>query len=417
MTTILLSDTHPDFWHDALNYPIGLHVVTVPGELLPLFLMKMPHQFLLAARMNRGVKVYAVPIEVNGDSTLGLMTVFLDDADSPLMLWTPLALDSTSHMLIQTLLAGTFTIRLFDEHNRELLGYLGVAETPLRSRVRLEHVKLYSLTHELAHRWKDAGHSWFSLRTIEDDADAVTVRFETPLYPEDRVFKDERPDLYRFHGTKGFSEVPLVKLEPGQFQEVDIILLLQRIFSPEQIYHAPKRHYDGEEIADVVVITDNLCLIVQAKDSPNTEQMLNNSLKRKRRKSVKQLDEGCTQIGGAINYLDRTRPLVMRIDGRDEVVDLGRRNVLSLVVVREFFLDMYDVYSKRLLQLHAQTGLPCIALDYGELIEYATFCDSEPLFVNAYFQVFNAALDGGTYPRLRFGVRDLFRPDGSFRFS
>jgi hypothetical protein len=92
--------------------------------------------------------------------------------------------------------------------------------------------------------------SWFA----EDDLQAISVKFEAPMYAEDRKFKDERPELFRFHGSTGFMEVSLVKLEPGQFQEMDIILLLQRIFSAEQIYHSPRRVNDGEEICDVFVI-------------------------------------------------------------------------------------------------------------------------------------------------------------------
>lgn len=98
-------------------------------------------------------------------------------------------------------------------------------------------------------------------------------------------------------------------------------------------------------------------------------------------------------------------------------LNLDRRPVLSLVVTRELFLWEYDAYSQALLALHADMGLPCIAVDYQELIQYCTFCPSEAEFLEAYFQVFDVALERGQFPRLRFGVNDLHDAEGNFRFS
>lgn len=413
----LLSETHPEIWRAAIRFPAGLNAVSLPGDDTTLLIVKLPHQFLLTARMNRGFKIYVVPLDIEGGATVGLMSAFFEDLDSPLTAWSPLSADPASRALMAALSRRSLTVRLFDEHDRELLGYTCSVSAALMATVRLEHTRLYPLTHELDREMGIAAEMWFCSRVASDDVDCISIDFKDPLYPENRTIRDERPELFSFHGSKGFAEVPLVKLEPGQFQELDIILLLQRVFKPSEIYHGPRRNYDNEEIADVVVITDDLCLIIQAKDSPNTEGMLSSTLERKRLKAHKQLHEGCIQIGGAINYFLRTQPLVMRIDQREEVIDVGGRNILTLVVVRELFVDEIQTYSARLMQLYKQIDFPCIALGYGELIQHATYCNSEEAFVSAYFQIFDNALKTGLFPRLRFGVRDLFDSKGNFKFD
>jgi len=422
MNRQLLSQTHPDLWTDAVRYPAGLQLLELPFPASPVLLVKLPHQYLLTARMNKGFSLYVVPVQLENASAIGIMSAFFDDADEPLTIWTPLFEDPASHRLVQALLhRSSLDVRLVDEHDREFLGYAADLTFSLRAKLRLEHHPLLEISHALAKEAHEAATLLFAVRREEDDAEAIKVRFVEPFYAEDRIFKDERPDLYRFHGGNGFAEVPLVKLEPGQFQELDIILLLQRVFKPEQIYHSPLRVNDQEEICDVLVVTDEVCLVVQAKDSPNSETMLKNTISRKRSKAQSQLKAGCTQMSGAIGYLERVQPLrmLMRMDeGHKEVtLDLGKRWILSLVVVRETFLEDYAGYSKTLMDLYKDIRLPCIGLSYMELIQYCTYCQTPEAFVNAYCQVFDFAVESGEFPRLRFGVNDLFDPEGHFKFD
>lgn len=413
-----LRESHPDVWVEAVRHPSGLQFVRVPGEGRVELIVKLSSMFLLTARMNAGFQIHVAPVEHDDQSTVGLLSVFKEDDYVPLMTWTPLFLEPESRAIMGTLLASTsLTVRLVDEHDRELAAYKAGLDVPLEARRRLELAKLLPMTHERAHALHERAHLWFHGLGDEGEQDAIKVGFKAPLYADGRKYRDERPELFRFHGSKGFAEVSLERVEPGQFQELDIILLLQRVFRPDQIFHAPKRIYDKEEICDVLVITDILCLVVQAKDSPNTEGTLGRSLERKVLKAQSQLAEGCKQVSGAIGYLDRVRPLRFSIDGREVELNLGRRQVLSLVVTRELFLWEYDAYSQTLLALHADMGLPCIALDYQELIQYCTFCPSEAEFLGAYFQVFDVALERRQFPRLRFGVNDLHDAEGNFRFA
>lgn len=416
MNDQLLSARYPELWDEVVRYPAGLTVLAIPGEISPTLLVKLPHQFLLTSRVKGGFKVYVVPIHLGEISTIGLVSAFMDDEDCPLTVWSTLGPDPHSQALLGAFKFGRINIRMVDEHGREILAYEATVEIPLESRNRIDVAKFYETSHDLDHAMSEFSAAWFSGRVTEDDLQAISVKFENPMYAEDRKFKDEREELFRFHGSNGFAEVSLVKLEPGQFQEMDIILLLQRIFTPEQIYHSPRRVNDGEEICDVLVITDEFCLIVQAKDSPNTEPMLAKTLKRKRAKANSQVNEGCNQVAGAIGYLRRIRPLCFTIAGREHKIDMGHRDILGLVVVRERFDYDFEAYSTRLLALHQKVDLPCLALGYDELIQFCTYCEGADGLRSAYMQLFSEAVNTGIFKRMRFGVRDLFNAKGEFRF-
>jgi hypothetical protein len=403
----MLSIDKPDLCREMLQFPVGIHCIRPSGESMPRIILKLPASYLLPAKTNRGFKIYAVPVDVSGSASVGLMCAFFDDNDCPMVCWRLLDSSDETLDLLHALSKREVLVHLFDDHNRELLGYRAEIDVPLIAKVRLEHVGYPDLTHESVHAAHENATAWFGLRNAQDDAEAIAVRFTEALFPEDLVVLDMHPKLIRFHGSKGYGFTALERAEPGPFQEADIIKLLHRVFRSDQIYHAPKRHYDKEEIADVVVITDTTCLLVQAKDSPNTEQTLNRTLKRKRLASVHMLKDALKQLSGAVNYINRTRPLRFLVDDREVSIDIGSRNVLLLAVARELFFDMYDDYSAELFKFLDHVGLPCIALDYGELHQYTSFCADESRFLGAYFQVFDNARALGEFPRLRFGLNDV----------
>ena len=118
---------------------------------------------------------------------------------------------------------------------------------------------------------------WFGSRTREDDDEAITVRLVKNPYGESLAFQDVRFPLHQHHGAKGFSTSLLEREEPGSFQEEDIIKCLSMCFPQDHIYHSPLRTTDKEEICDVMVINDDRVLIIQAKDSPNIERIVQGS--------------------------------------------------------------------------------------------------------------------------------------------
>ena len=403
----MLSIEKPELCQEILSFPGGIHCIRLSGESTPRIVLKLPANYLLPMKVNKGFKIYAIPVDVSGNSSVGLMCAFFEDEDSPLVCWRMLDSSEETSDLLYALTKREVLVHLFDDQNRELLGYRAQIDLPLMAEVRLEHARFPDFTHESFHAAHEQAVAWFGLRNAQDDDEAVQFTFTESLFPENLMVLDMRHELHKFHGSKGFGFTSLEREEPGYYQEMDIINLLHRVFSPDQIYHAPKRYYDREEIADVIVITDATCLIVQAKDSPNTEKALNRALERKRLASNNMIKGALKQLSGAVKYIDRNRPLKMLIDDQEISIDIGNRSVLSLAIVRELFIDMYDEYSQELFGFFNDIHLPCIALDYAELHSYTSFCQDEESFLAAYFKVFDGARTLGSFPRLRFGVDDV----------
>ena len=404
---MMLSVEKPEICQEILRFPGGIHCVRLNGESTPRIILKLPVNYLLPLKINKGFKIYAIPVDVSGNSSVGLMCAFFEDVDNPLVCWRLLDSSDETRDLLYALLKHEVLVHLFDDQNRELLGYRAQIDLPLMAKVRIEHARFPDFTHENFHVAHEQAMVWLGLRSAQDDDEAIQFKFTESLFPEDLVVLDMRQDLFKFHGSKGFGFTSLERDDPGRYQEMDIINLLHRVFRPEQIYHAPKRYYDQEEIADVIVITDATCLIVQAKDAPNTEQTLNRTLERKRLASTHMLKGALRQLSGAVKYIDRNRPLRLIVDGKEISMDIENRNILSLAIVRELFIDMYEEYSQALFGFFDEIKLPCIALDYAELHSYTSFCRDEGSFLGAYFQVFDNARALGSFPRLRFGVNDV----------
>jgi hypothetical protein len=242
---------------------------------------------------------------------------------------------------------------------------------------------------------------WFSRSGPEDDAGALTVQFEESLFPDEYVYFDMRAENNSYQGSKGFSHTFLERPEPGEFQERDIINLLQRTFPAECIYSSPLRTYDKEEVVDVMVVTDSSVLLIQAKDSPNIEKILSNTLARKRATTNGALKKAIGQASGAMGYLKKGSPMVVVMDGNEVLIEYKGKNIYSLIIVKELFDDDYDVYTPPMLDLAYKTGAPCIALSYSELHEYTTHLVGDAAFFEAYMKVFAYGVDNGVFPRLR----------------
>jgi hypothetical protein len=241
---------------------------------------------------------------------------------------------------------------------------------------------------------------WFGNRTHDDDVLAIEVKFIETLI-EVQLFIDTRPEYHLYHGSPQFSFSKLERQEPGTFQEQDIARLLGNLFSPEQIYMNPLRITDKEEIADILVITESEVIVVQAKDSPNIERVLKNSLDRKKATTRKVLCKAINQVNGAIGYLRSITPLKMVVGGEVLEIDISSRTVRALIVVKELFKDEYSVYTPRILKLWKDAQIPCIALDYAELQMYVTHLSSEESFFQAFDRVFTHGVKTEQFPRLR----------------
>lgn len=404
----MLTALHPELLAQIQGFPAGLCALRAPSPSdRPILVVKTLKEGILAAHLNRNIKIY-LPSFQTGAVVAGLVTAFFDDADEPLVLRSPLFADEHSRQLLEHIQQPMLDVHLFDEHTRELLAFRCAVSIPPITWKRLQEVPLEAFSYAATGKNLDRMQEWFGLRSAEDDAEAITLDFEESLMPEDVFLMDLVPANNAFVGARAFSTSHLVREEPGSLQEHDIALLLHRVFPASQIYKSPLRIKDREEVADLLVVSSSSVLFVQAKDSPNTEDVLRNSMERKRATALKSLKKALGQTRGAVRYARSAEPMAFFIGASRVETPIAHLPWRALVVVKELFDADRAAYSSALLQLGREAGLPCLALDYGELNMYTSNLRKEPEFVAALDRAVSEGESTAIVPRLRFGPHGAF---------
>jgi hypothetical protein len=376
--------------------------------------VKVPKEAILTAKINMGFTFYLMPAEVKGRTGVVLFTCFFDDEDEPMVCKSPLLDDEGTRDIIKLLANDEFNVFFFDENNREQLAYK-VSGDLKDLRQRLSAADL--LAPEDFREMLDKSHASFGLRTKEIDAQSVDMKLTESLFPDDVVIYDTDPARHAFKGPQNFSTSQLIRPEPGAGQEMDIVHVLHRSFSPDQIYLNPKKKVDGEEHTDVLVATEKYVFIIQAKDSPNTEALLRTTAKRKRLKSISQLTEAANQIRGAVKFA-KENPILHYVYGEEDVtVDITGKQIIGLMVIKELFDDSFAEYSRINYDLIVDAQVPAVFMDYTGLHMLTLYCPSEEDFTDAVHRVFTFGMENEAFPSLRFsGKPPCVRSSASSRW-
>ncbi|MDT8999476.1 hypothetical protein RQP53_09375 [Paucibacter sp. APW11] len=392
-----LSIVHPDALSHVRKLARGLGAVATDE---PILVIKTRKEIILTAREKREFKFYLAPCVADGRRGLTLISAFFDDPVSPLTITTPLAADAPLTETIQTL-PNQFKVCFFDEHNRELLSCKAHAELGgFRSRITASPL----LGEEHFLEMLDQGESWFAKSTAADDMLATSVYLGEDLFPSNYVITDMTQQ--GFQGWAGFATSELERQEPGPMQEMDIIYLLKRIYAADRIVHGPVKISDGEELVDVLILGDEVTVLLQAKDSPNTAKTLNTTLERKQRKAISQLKEGLSQVRGALSTIRREgSPKLKLVSGKELSVELNSKPIVGVVIVKELFKCSYEEYGSHILDFMDRYQIPTLVFDYAELDVMSRHCPSESTLLSAFHQIFEHARDRRTYPRLQFRTR------------
>lgn len=397
----MLSILHPQVMHRVHALPLGLIPYSVSADIVPKLIVKVSKETILTAKVRQEFLIHLIPYEVDGFRSIGFLAAFSDDNQSPLVSGGAFIKELFARELSGLFLSKQVDVHFFDELGREMLGYRAEFTSTKKHRSLLRTAVFPSLNQIRQGAVLNALSEWFSKSSIEDDKAAIAVEFKHSLLPEDMVFVDMRHEKNAYHGSAGYSFVTLEREESGEAQEKEIVELLHRTFDGKNIYLSPKRTYDKEEIADILVVTDRSVLIVQAKDSPNIERIVNNSIERKRSTANGALKKAVGQVKGAIGYLTKSSPVGMLIDGKEVEIDLQNKKVYGLVVMKELFNDDYDEYTPPMIELYGKTTVPCIPLSYSELHQYTRHLKSDEAFFEAFLKVFSHGLESGMFPRLR----------------
>jgi len=396
-----LTIMRPELAASVATFSGGLSVLSSQQSGLnrTVLIIKASKESILTAKLEGEFKFYLAPAQISGQPCMAVVTAFFDNADSPLTILSPLIAGERLPEALEKL-PNAFDVCFFDEHNREVFACNAYAElSAFRAALQSCAKAARNDGVELMQR----AHEWFAWRSDDDDCRAIPVKLSDTLLPVDLVHYNMREDAHGYLGSPGFSRSTLQRPEPGAQQELDIIMLLQRAYTPRQIVHSPVKVADNEELVDIAVAGTHCTLLIQAKDSPNTDQGLRTSLERKQSKSVSQLKGGLSQVGGAVSCIRRTTGLELKLADNEKLdIDLSARPLVGVVVVKELFLDKFDIYSDLAIKTMEKFGLPVVFFDYAEFERMTRYCSSEAKLLSAFDQILSVAIETGHYPRLSF---------------
>lgn len=393
---------YPEVMQAVSKLPLGLIALEIPGDPVPKLLVKVSKETVLTAKVNRGFSIYLIPYQLPGqDPALGFLAAFFDDEDEPLVAGGAFIEEMNAKGMRQLLLEGEADVHLFDELGREMLGYRAAIIMGKQYREALSTTVFPRFEGLPQGRVQTFISEWFSFRTALDDAEAIRVEFKDSLFAEDFFRVDVTEQSRSYHGSSRLRYSELVRTKPGEFQEREIVEMLQRIFPSEGIYWGPLRTNDLEEVADIIVVTDERVLIIQAKDSPNTERVLRNTVARKRATTKSAIDKARRQIRGAVGYMRKASPMPIVIDNHARSIDWSGKELYSLIVVKELFDIDFDKYTPPIVDLAQRIEVPCIVLCFTELHEFTTYLHHEDDFFVAYDRIFDHGINTGMFPRLR----------------
>lgn len=398
----MLSLNSPHTLDEIRQYPGGLRPIEVEGR--DSLAIKAHKETLLAAQINKGFKVYIAPLPFPGGLTIGLVSAFFDDHDEPLVITTPLFDDhEVCTRLLALLTQDEIDIYFFDEHCREWMSYRVRIEDPGSLLVDGEDIVLLEPDLQLGLQMQSAINAWFSMRTAEDDARAIAIKFEDELWPSDLMILDMRDGVNEFVGSSGHSISSLTReKQVGYFQEHDIVAGFKRAFEREQIILNPHKRASHKEFADVVVGGEDCVMIVQAKDSPNTEASHARTIDRKRLTSQNQLEAAITQCVGAFEYAIEVEPVPLWLktrgkgNGQDLDLYVDDREIFCIAIIREIFPSQGPEILRVISEWRDQ-GRSLAVLDYPGFTAFTFHFSTEDVLVAALRTYVSKQLEIGSW--------------------
>ena len=378
-----LSITNPEIVNTLVDFPGGLWPIRRGGDSHMILIVKALRETAQTAKLRGGFRFYLVPVYAGAVATHGLLTAFFDDNDEPLTIRTPLFNEEITRDFLLLLSSDSFYVHLFDEHNRELLGFRAENPNAHRFRVVPDTIHFVSPTLARARQFLDDMQFWFIARSPSDDDAAFNIHLRERLFPDSL---EEHVD------------------NPGDFNEPDIATALHRAFRGDQVFSNPIRADNGREFVDVLVETPKTLLLIQAKDSPDTELALTRKIDRKKKTAAKHISKAADQLKGSINHLHSGESIEIITDGKRRNLSMVGRDVFGIVIVKEVFDPERTTCSPLILKVFEETGIPCLLLDYEEFQQLTFFQPTEESLVRTLSVIFSVACEHGMFPRSRFGL-------------
>lgn len=401
----MLSIIHPEIIHYLHDFDYGLMPIYLPKEDKQILVIKATKEGILTVSTNNEFKIYLIKNPAKDTSYLGMVTAFFDDHDEPLTITTPLFSDDEMLVDITKLFSQeSFEVYFFDENNYELLGATIQNDgfNKFSKEINTATFPQFQQSNTLD-TWKSM-ELQFGLRTANDDSNAYSIKLDGRLYPDDIMIIDARNSLHKLNDQQ--KTVSAISLEregdPGPMQEADIAKLLAKVFKPEDIYLNPFRADTNRELTDILIVTDKIMFFIQAKDSPNTKDMLQRSIDRKRQTIRGHIKKATDQMRGALTYARDHQGVTIISEGEPLKIDLDARQLVGLVMVKELFDDDYPECSSPVLSLVKALELPVSLLDYPQLHVLTQNLSAPHNFINGLYDALDMALEHDQFPKSVF---------------
>lgn len=377
-----LTVLYPEVKAQIAQFAGGLMPVRLGDDEQLSLVVKTQKEAILAAQMHGLFAFYLPALPSSSCTTTSLITAFFDDDDEPLTIRTPLfGDDAFSQDIIEILKYDEVSVYFFDEHNYEWMSFRTALKDNGSCLVGDDDIYLLGYHPETVKCIHTVLNDWFGARTTEDDERAIQAIFKESLSPSDLFVLDVTREMNGYQGGAGFRHDTLTRTDPGYHQERDISACLSRAFEPGQIMMNPRRKDNHKEILDHLVLTEELAILVQAKDSPTTEAGITRTLQRKRLATHSQIDAAIRQINGAARYLEREGVAKLVVAGQDIDVDLSNRRVIGLAVVKELFDDEGTAYAAACAKMAGLSG-GGIVMDYNSFHAFTHRFASRDAFVH-----------------------------------
>lgn len=376
----------------------GMWPLALPDKDDLVLIAKVSKDYILTAVEEQFIKFYFFKLALEDKTFIAVFTAFFDDADEPLCVRTLLFSDELSSVLLSVFLQPKLEIYFFDENARELASFQAEITDPAGLRDHLPNLpRSESDRSFLAEAYKLAVLR-FGVRNTQDDDQAFRVNLVSNIFPSDVFTIDLDSALGGYAGSSPVAFHQLVQDSPRTFQEPSILNLLQRLFQNDQLFMNPMRSDKaGKEFADAVVVSDTHVVIVQAKDSPNTKDMIERSISRKRLTGHKQISSGTGQLKGAIHYAEKGDVLSFLIGDQLHDLTIKGKNVIGVVIVRELFPDETDLHIKTVTDARQENGCDVVLMDYQGFANLIHHCAIGDVFLRLLHTLSGEAIDN-RYP-------------------
>lgn len=361
---------NPELKNILQLHDIGLLTLRANDNKL-ILIVKMSKEILLAMKLRNGFKMSFVEYESSGDRAHALLTLIYDIPDEPFSLTNTFYDVPQSRELIELLSQESFQIYGFDEHDREFFGRVAKVNDIGRFREIKESLILRARQTNIESNFEDLINSCYHNAKNNNEQNTFSIDLTSTIYPEFSHFIDTTKLVSSPSSELKPLYYTLERKEPGDQQELDIFLLLEKIFCDDDIFLNPIRLDNDEEFSDILVVTETHALIIQAKDSPNTASSLSTSIERKKKKTLRHLDKAARQLVGAINHAKHNKILKFKLKDDIVEVDLLDREIVGLAVVKELFDEDRKAYMAKLMEPYETTGIPCSVLSYMDLHYYS----------------------------------------------